>query len=183
MTLRTLIGSVLISLSIAPMSAIQAAPPAPPEAKPLRPAVQKLVDDLAKEKSIESSHIGFAGAPSAVWAKWDAVRKAASTDELRALLGHASLVVRGYVAQEMAGWKTLEAAALEPILHDMTPVTNMSGCDIGDDPLGAFVLATLCYNAGDPVGAKALFKRMAADASYPDSQREMARQCGERKAP
>src|SRR5262245_44958505 len=83
-----------------------------PDARPLagrptaaliqRPEVAALVDDLAKEKRLESSHVGAAGAPSSAYAKFVAITAKATEGELVALLEHQNAVVRGYAAQHVA---------------------------------------------------------------------------------
>src|SRR4051794_40660651 len=53
------------------------------------------VDALAAQPRIEASHVGIGGTASAIFASWDAVRAAATPDELVLLLRHESPIVRG----------------------------------------------------------------------------------------
>lgn len=155
-------------------------PPAPPFA-PTTDLVQRadlaaLVDALAAERAVESSHIGAAGAPSAIYARWEAVQKAATAEELRALLRHQSPVVRGYVAQHLVRDQTpLASDPLRPLLSDATSVGTTQGCMIGTYTVAALVLEELCFNAKDKEGARALVQEAAASGS--DEVAAQAKRC------
>jgi hypothetical protein len=109
-----------------------------------RPDLSALVEDLAKEGTLESSHIGEAGAPSAVYAKFEAIRAKATEAELRALLEHSSGVVRGYTAQHVAIAVGAHIDALVPLADDTTLVPILSGCAGGHEDMGSLVREALC---------------------------------------
>ncbi|GMV41875.1 MAG: hypothetical protein AMXMBFR64_35910 [Myxococcales bacterium] len=171
-----------------------AAPPAPAEAVPIaapnrlpelvlsptatlvkRAEVAALVDALAVEKKIESSHVGAAGAPSAIYAKWEAVEKAASSEELQALLRHERPVVRAYAARHLVrGATPLAAQSLAPLLSDLADVGSTDGCMIGETTVAAILVEDLCYNAKDKEAARALL-REAVDGGPEDVARQAER--------
>lgn len=145
----------------APAPPITAAPSTIPTPQPTTPAppallfattaelvpdrkLAALVDDLAKEKTIESSHIGAAGAPSRVYAKFVAVRGAASTAQLEALLRHESPIVRGYVGAHIARSVPGSVARLEPLLDDASAVDTLDGCIGGNAVVRQHLLEALC---------------------------------------
>ena len=120
---------------------------------------------------MESSHIGAAGSPSPVWAKWDAVQRAASADELRALLRHQSPAVRGYVAQHLVRTQTpLEVEPLRPLLADASTVATTEGCMIGNTTIASLVVDELCYNAKDKETARKLLRDAADHGSVAAEQ-------------
>ena len=118
-----------------------------------RPEVAALVDVLAASGEIESSHIGAAGAPSAVYAKFEALVKAATDDEMAALLTHASPVVRGYAAQRVAGDVPAHVGELATLAEDDTSVETLEGCMKGTTSVGKVVRDALCDSPLAEAGA------------------------------
>ena len=92
------------------------------------PALAALVEQLAPASRIESAHIGYAGSPSEVHALFTRISKAATAQQLVALLRHDSAVVRGYAAEHVVANFPTELAAVYPLLADSTKVEAMSGC-------------------------------------------------------
>ncbi len=111
-----------------------------------RPEIAALVDALAAETDLESSHIGAAGSPSAVYAKFTALAEKANEAEMVALLEHRSAVVRGYSAQHVAGKLPARLEALVPLAEDATAVPTLNGCMRGLDTVGRIVIDALCYS-------------------------------------
>lgn len=109
-------------------------------------AVGAAVDRLAAEKKIESSHIGAAGAPSAVYAKFDAAWDAATDADRTRLLEHESSIVRGYFGQRIARERGDLLAALAPLLGDESAVATQEGCAGGASTVGGVILDALCYS-------------------------------------
>jgi hypothetical protein len=111
-----------------------------------RPEVAALVDVLAAEKRVESSHIGAAGAPSRVYAKYRALVTTANAEEIVALLGHQSPVVRTYMARHVASELSAQVRALVPLANDATAVEVMEGCVVHTDSVGAATREALCWS-------------------------------------
>lgn len=98
---------------------------------------------LERSKSIESSHIGFAAQPSAVYASFEKLRDVASAEQVNALVMHESPVVRGYMAGHALS--TLDdAKAVYPLLGDTTRVRRVNGCDMGASSIAELVAEELC---------------------------------------
>jgi HEAT repeat protein len=145
-------------------------PPAPVPAPPLDPAptfrdpeLGRRVQVLAGFLRIESSHIGAAGAPSAAFAAFDAVRQLATEEDLVALLRHPSPVVRGYVAQHVARAVPRALPAALALLGDTTPVGQVQGCMISEGTVGGVVSEALCWSTLPE--AKAEVARRAREGS------------------
>lgn len=111
-----------------------------------RPEVAALVDDLAREETLESSHIGAAGAPSSAYAKFIALQAKATEAELASLLNHQNAVVRGYAAQYVADHLPSHMGALVSLAADTTVVPTLSGCIGGSESMDRIVLDALCYS-------------------------------------
>ncbi|MBI4957628.1 MAG: HEAT repeat domain-containing protein [Myxococcales bacterium] len=126
------------------------------------------VDALAAASGIESSHIGAAGAPSKVWPLWDAVLGAAKPEELVALLGHESPVVRGYVARHAVTALPDAAQELLPLFGDGAQVATVEGCSVGTTTLASLVLEAICYANGPSAGVSALLLRAAEMPGTPE---------------
>jgi hypothetical protein len=109
-----------------------------------RPNIAALVDALAAEKRVESSHVGAAGAPSDAYKKYRALVKQANADEVAALLQHESPVVRTYLAQHVASELPDHLRALVPLASDTTQVDTLEGCIGGRDTVGDRVRTALC---------------------------------------
>lgn len=167
-----------IALMISACAVAEAAPPGPARVIELRPELDKLVSALATFPRVESSHVGFAGAPSASYAAWEAVRKAALEAELLALTEHTSPVVRGYAIQYATRSMLVDEAYrgwLGKALRDTAKVGTMSGCEMAETTIADLALDELCWNATDKAGAQRVVKLVAADATSP--VRERAGQC------
>jgi len=121
-----------------------------------RAEVATLVDDLAKEKQIESSHIGAGGSPSQVYAKFVAITKAATEAEMVALLQHESPIVRGYVAEHVAEKLPARLDSVVPLAEDWTGVPTLNGCMKGMDSIGEIVVQSLCRSRDKEAGAALL---------------------------
>lgn len=119
------------------------------------------VDDLAAGARIDSSHIGAAGAPSPVFAKFLAVRAAASSAQLAALLRHESPVVRGYVAKDVAAGP-FERAQLVPLLADTAHVERRDGCAGGGSSIAELVIEAVCEAKPTPVREELLLEAARA---------------------
>ncbi|MBK6513149.1 MAG: hypothetical protein IPM79_07065 [Polyangiaceae bacterium] len=116
-------------------------------------ALAALVDDLAKEGTLESSHIGAGGAPSMVYKKFEALLAAAKDADLLALLRHDSPVVRGYVAQHLARSQGAALANVRPLADDATMVKTLEGCMGGSETVSSVVLDALCWSSAPEAGA------------------------------
>ena len=121
-----------------------------------RPEVATLVDALAAERSVESSAVGAAGAPSGVYAKFAALAAKATPDELAALSQHESPVVRGYVGRHLATRGPVRPAILAVLGGDETEVDTLDGCIGGKRTVGAIVREALCYSERPEAGAALL---------------------------
>lgn len=93
-----------------------------------RPELAVLVDALAEMKSIESSHVGYAGTKSVAFTRFEQVRDAATEQEIVALLHHESPVVRGYMAQHVATSLGARMREIAHLLDDETIVGTLEGC-------------------------------------------------------
>lgn len=138
-------------------SSTSAPKPPPFPGKPTSALIQRaevaaLVDALAKEKTLESSHIGAGGSPSQVYAKFVAIEKAATEAEMIALLQHESPLVRGYVAQHVARDAPARMDALVPLADDATGVETRNGCMGGFESVAEIVLQALCYSRAPEAG-------------------------------
>jgi hypothetical protein len=134
-----------------------------------RPEVAALVDALAAEKVIESSHVGFGGAASDVFKKFQAIAEKATPDELAALVEHESPVVRGYVGEHLARKGPIRVEALAALAGDETMVETLHGCIGGGDAVGRLVIQELCSSDLPEAGPVLLATyerrgRLAADA-------------------
>lgn len=104
-------------------------------------ALRAAIDALAAANVIESSHIGAAGAQSPVYAKYLAVVKLASPEQLTALLQHESPVVRGYLVRHFANENGgAGIGALQPLLADATHVKRLDGCQVGGSSIAQLVV-------------------------------------------
>jgi hypothetical protein len=133
-----------------------------------------LVDALGAHGRIESSHVGAAGAPSAVYKAYEAVAARVTAEDAKKLLGHESPVVRGYLAGHVLRKQPADAAAVYPLLADGTEVGSLEGCEIGSTTVGEHVagelasvlaISALGTPAHDEAGKLAL--RVAGDATLP----------------
>lgn len=143
------IAALLVSLGISCAKRDEPAPHVPFIGKPTaaliqRPEVAALVDDLAKEKMLESSHIGAGGVPSDVYKKFAAIVAKADEGELAALLEHESAVVRGYAAKHIAYKVGSRVNALVPLADDPTSVATLNGCIGMQNAMGSIVREALC---------------------------------------
>lgn len=156
-----------------------------------RAEVAALVDALAAEKRVESSHVGAGGTPSGVYARYAALAKAATDAELVALLEHESAVVRAYVARHVAAHLPAGFQPLVALAKDETLVDDLSGCSGGQAAVGALVREALCesplpeagaalvavHDAGGPQAASALAcaAPLAPDVAGPAAVRALRR--------
>ena len=113
------------------------------------PKTVALVDEVAALGSVESSHIGVAGSPSAKFARYEVLRKALSEDQLLSLLLHESPIVRGYVAQDVIHRLPTKALAAYPLLSDTTEIGHLEGCIGGRTTLSAMVESGYRYGSID----------------------------------
>lgn len=127
-----------------PKAPVSTFPGKPTAALIQRPEIAALVDDLAKEQTLESSHIGAGGTPSAVYAKFVAIQGKATEAELAALLEHQSPIVRGYVAQHIARAVPARLSALLPLSTDATGLATRYGCMGGVASVAGLVREGLC---------------------------------------
>jgi HEAT repeat protein len=106
------------------------------------PKLAALVDELATSSEIQSSAISVGGGPGPVYDVFAALSRAASPEQMLALLDHQSPVVRGYVIWYVA--RTPEKLGLlEPLLDDFTEVTLHRGCRPRPTTIADLVLDTL----------------------------------------
>lgn len=93
------------------------------------PDLKKIVDGIEKRNSVESSHIGEGGSPSAQYAKYEQLKKIATVEQLTALTSHKNSAVRCYAFQALAYKKANNVfTVLLNHLHDTSPVYTQSGC-------------------------------------------------------
>lgn len=110
------------------------------------PAARDAVNLLAKEKRIESSHVGAGGVESATYTLFEKAWNAATPAEREKLVEHETPVVRGYFAQRIGREADVMPPALGALLDDATPVGSLQGCDAGDDTIQRVVLDALCWS-------------------------------------
>lgn len=104
------------------------------------------VEQLATFDRVESSHVGAAGAPSAAFAAFTAVRERATPGDLLALLRHPRPVVRAYVAQHLVREVPGELPAAMTLLEDPTPVGQLEGCMMSTSTVGGIVADAVCFS-------------------------------------
>ena len=63
--------------------------------------VNKLVDEIAKDKMMEAEHIGFIGAKSEQYQKFQKLKSKASDERLRSLITHENPIMRTYAYQAL----------------------------------------------------------------------------------
>src|SRR6185503_11328602 len=100
------------------------------------PDLAARVDALARERQVESEHVGYAGASSASYARFAAVLEKAPGAQELALLRHESPIVRAYVANDVAQRHPRDARALLPLTRDDAVVMFMDGCIMGQAKIG-----------------------------------------------
>ena len=122
-----------------------------------------LVDELARQPAIESSHVGAAGAPSKAYAAYQKVADVASPEQVVALLMHESPVVRGYLARQVARKRPDGAASLQPLFGDTTNVKTLAGCMGGEQTVAAVVMDATCDALRSGDAAQATRAAAAAD--------------------
>lgn len=127
------------------------------------PALGALVDALAAAP-FEASHVGYAGTPSRAWVAFQALREAASTEVLLALLQHRSFVVRAYVAEHAARHHPEHARALAGLVRDTAQVWQRAGCLPVPTSMSEEILGAIEPHAGHPE-VQALLQEVASDVS------------------
>lgn len=125
-------------------------------------ALSTLVDALAHYDRIESSHVGFAGAPSEVYAAFQKVQERASREELLSLLRHESPVVRGYIVQHIISKTPEDIPHLSSLIEDQSPVNTLDGCMGGATTIASSLVELMRYEPyfQDPQ-KKSVFRREA----------------------
>jgi hypothetical protein len=137
------------------------------------PELASRVDALARERQVESEHVGYGGAESASYARFAAVLDKASGQQELVLLKHESPIVRAYVANDIAQRHPRDARALIPLTRDETVVTFMDGCIMGSARIGDRVVQMMCWAEG--LEARAALEEIAKDDGHPRAQN--ARSC------
>ncbi|MGC4115122.1 MAG: HEAT repeat domain-containing protein [Myxococcales bacterium] len=126
------------------------------------------VDALAQAGCVESSHVGYAGAPSEVYALFAAVREAASAAQLLSLAFHERPVVRLYAVRCLAWERPAELLALLSLLDDDTTVEVLDGCLRARDTVAGHLLCEVEHlDAAKPTVAAAKAALLTAALDRP----------------
>ena len=137
------------------------------------PELAARVEALARERQVESEHVGYGGVDSASYARFAAVLEKAQGPQELALLRHESPIVRAYVANDVAQRHPRDARALLPLTRDDAAVIFMDGCIVGQARIGDRVVQMLCWAEG--LEARAALEEIAKDDDHPRSKN--ARSC------
>ncbi|SEO34472.1 hypothetical protein SAMN05192574_107147 [Mucilaginibacter gossypiicola] len=111
------------------------------ESVPIRPAIQDIVDSVAKFNRLDSSAVGYAGIRTIQWIRYEKLSKTATLPELRALTRHKSAVVRCYAYDALTARKDTAAfTILLAHLQDTAMVSSFIGCVISREQTGVCFL-------------------------------------------
>jgi hypothetical protein len=114
----------------------------------IRPDVQKVVSRMADDNVLKSAGVGFEGARTAQWVRYETLRKNATSHELEVLTTHKNAVVRCYAFQALAARKE---AAVFPILlqhlSDDEKVATFQGCIQDTQKAGDYFIAVARLSA------------------------------------
>jgi hypothetical protein len=105
------------------------------------PKLKKIVNDIAKGNSVESSHIGEGGSPSKQYAKYEELKKNATETQLIELTENSNSAVRCFAFQALASKKSEKTfSILLKHLKDTTLVKTQSGCIIMTQLVGDYFI-------------------------------------------
>lgn len=91
--------------------------------------LKKVVESIAKENRVESSHIGEAGSPSEQYARYEVLKKIATVGQLIELTDYDNSAVRCYAFQALASKKSDKIFnILLKHLKDTSQIETQSGC-------------------------------------------------------
>ena len=151
-----------------------------------------LVEALAKHDEMESSHVGYAGSPSKIYAAYDKLANAATPEQILALAFHERPVVRGYMAAHIVRNHPQHHSGVAPLFGDDTALKTQQGCMGLTQNVANVVGDALCgvLRAGesDATAALSLAEAVIHDRSLNDDLRGAALGClatraGQRAAP
>ncbi|HTI61050.1 hypothetical protein [Mucilaginibacter sp.] len=121
----------------------------------IRPAIQTIVDSIAKYNQLTSSGVGFAGVRTGQWNRYEKLNKVASLAELRELTHHKNSVVRCYAYDALTARKdTYAFTLLLSHLHDTAKVSTFFGCIISEEMAGDYFLNAVTPHNSTDVGYK-----------------------------
>ncbi len=107
----------------------------------IRPFIQAIADSMAADNMLKSEGVGYSGARTAQWERYEILRDSATTGELKVLTDNENAVVRCYAFQALANRKD---ADIFPILlkhlKDTTYVKTFFGCIVGGSYAGDYFL-------------------------------------------
>ncbi len=127
------------------------------------PELRARVDALAREHRVDSEGIGEDGAKSRIYALYQRAAEKASASDTRALLAHASPVVRLYFAEHLLATQPDALERLYPLLADGTPIVTQNGCIGAESLVGVEVVHALEWKPVE--GGTAFLVRAAQDAT------------------
>lgn len=114
---------------------------AQPHSVSLRPQIEKIVEAIAEENVLKSEAVGFAGARTEQWERFEKLQNEATAEELVELTDHPNAVVKCYAFQALA---TRKQASVFPILikhlTDTATVHTFQGCLKDSDYAGDYFL-------------------------------------------
>ncbi|MBS7563806.1 hypothetical protein KHS38_05270 [Mucilaginibacter sp. Bleaf8] len=115
----------------------------------LRPAIQRIVDSMAKYNQVNSSGVGEAGVRTVQWTRYEQLSKTATLPELRALTNHKNPVVRCYALDALSARNdTATFSIVLAHLHDTARVSTFMGCIINSYLVGDYFLnAVIPYDS------------------------------------
>ena len=121
----------------------------------LRPAIQKLVNSIAKTNVVMGSAVGEAGSRPAQWDEYINLTKAATSKELIELTDNASGVVRCYAFQALANRKDKNIFnILLSHLNDTARIETLFGCTGGTIMVGDYFVDVVTPGLVDPESQK-----------------------------
>jgi len=132
--------------------------------------VQRAVEQLAAQSRVTSAKIHEGGEPSEAYAAFARVVSITTASEERALMGHPSPIVRGYLAGHVARFQPEHLGALGPSLRDGAPIDEQHGCMRRRGTVASYVAMKLCdaVHLKDPTAPRAL-QLLTELAASPDS--------------
>ncbi|MBS1646969.1 MAG: hypothetical protein JST67_06480 [Bacteroidetes bacterium] len=107
----------------------------------LRPAIQKIIDEIAKTNMLKTEGVGEAGVRTAQWERFEQLKKEATLQEIKYLTDYPNAVVRGYAFWALVEQDSAEVfSVLQQHLSDNEKLSVFEGCLISQYYVGEYFL-------------------------------------------
>jgi hypothetical protein len=121
------------------------------QSEAVRPEIQKLATDIAKDNVLKSEGVGFAGVRTEQWDRHEKLIKDATNSELLALTDNSNAVVRCYAFQALATRKEVDIfPVLLKHLSDTSNIQTFFGCIRSSQTAGDYFLEVVTPQYIDP---------------------------------